>query len=51
MQNFIYKQTQTYYLHVSADTQAEADAIARDTDVYADNVYATELEDWESVEQ
>ena len=51
MQKFVYKQTQTFYLHIEAETQAEADAIAYDTHVYADNVYATELEDWESVEQ
>ena len=47
MQTFVYKQTQTFYLHVDAETQAEADAIADEVHVYADNVYTTELDGWE----
>jgi hypothetical protein len=47
MQTFVYKQTQTHYLHVLAETQAQADAIANEVDVYADNVYTTELTGWE----
>ena len=50
MQTFVYKQTQTHYLHVYAETQAQADAIADETEVYADNVYATELNGWELTE-
>jgi hypothetical protein len=47
MQTFVYKQTQTHYLHIEAETQAQADAIADETQVYADNVYTTELNGWE----
>jgi len=50
MQTFVYKQTQTHYLHIDAETQAEADAIADTVDIYADNVYATELYGWELTE-
>ena len=50
MQTFVYKQTQTHYLHVEAETQAQADAIANEVDVYADNVYTTELWGWELTE-
>ena len=50
MKTFVYKQTQTFYLHVDAETQAEADAIADEVDVYADNVYTTELNGWELTE-
>ena len=51
MQTFVYKQTQTHYLHVEAETQAQADAIADEVDVYADNVYTTELNGWELTEE
>ena len=51
MATFVYKQTQTHYLHVEAETQAEADAIANEVDVYADNVYTTELTGWELTEE
>ena len=47
MQTFIYKQTQTHYLHVFAETQEQAKAIADEVEVYADTVYATELNGWE----
>ena len=47
MQTFVYKQTQTHYLHVFAATQEQADAIADKVDVYADTVYTTELNGWE----
>jgi hypothetical protein len=50
MQTFVYKQTQTHYLHIEAETQEEADAIADTVDIYADNVYATELNGWELTE-
>jgi hypothetical protein len=50
MQTFVYKQTQTHYLHIDADTQEAADAIANEVEVYADNVYATELNGWELTE-
>jgi len=46
MQTFVYKQTQTHYLHIDAETQAEADAIADETQTYDDNVYTTELNGW-----
>ena len=51
MQTFVYKQTQTHYLHVDAETQAQADAIADEVDVYADTVYTTELTGWELTEE
>jgi hypothetical protein len=51
MTTFVYKQTQTYYLHIDADTQEQADAIAEVTDVYADTVHATELNGWELTEE
>ena len=51
MATFVYKQTQTFYLHVDADTQEQADAIADKVDVYADNVYTTELNGWELTEE
>jgi hypothetical protein len=47
MAKFVYKQTQTFYLHIDADTQEEADAIAEKTETYADDVSATELTGWE----
>ncbi len=47
MAKFVYKQTQTFYLHIDADTQEEADAIAENTETYADDVSATELTGWE----
>ena len=47
MATFVYKQTQTYYLHIDADTQEAADAIADETETYADDVCATELNGWE----
>ena len=47
MATFVYKQTQTYYLHIDADTQEQADAIAEVTDVYADAVSPTDLIGWE----
>jgi hypothetical protein len=47
MQTFVYKQTQTHYLHIEAETEEEAYAIAEITDVYADNVFSTELGEWE----
>jgi hypothetical protein len=47
MQTFVYKQTQTYYLHVFAATQEQAKEIADKVDVYADTVHATELNGWE----
>ncbi len=47
VQTFVYKQTQTYYLHIDAATQEAADAIADEVEVYADTVYATELNGWE----
>jgi hypothetical protein len=34
-------------LHIDADTQEEADAIAENTETYADDVSATELTGWE----
>jgi hypothetical protein len=51
MQTFVYKQTQTHYLHIEAETQEAADAIADEVDVYADNVYTTELTGWELTEE
>ena len=51
MQTFVYKQTQTHYLHVYAETQEAANAIADETEVYADNVYATELNGWELTQE
>ncbi len=50
MQTFVYKQTQTHYLHVYAETQEQAKAIADEIEVYADTVYATELNGWELTE-
>ena len=50
MQTFVYKQTQTHYLHVEAETQERAKEIADEVDVYADNVYTTELTGWELTE-
>ena len=50
VQTFVYKQTQTHYLHVFAATQEQADAIADKVDVYADTVYTTELNGWELTE-
>jgi len=50
MQTFVYKQTQTHYLHVYAETQEQAKAIADEVEVYADTVYATELNGWELTE-
>jgi hypothetical protein len=47
MQTFIYMKTQTHFLHIDAETEAEAYAIAETTDVYADNVFSTELGEWE----
>jgi hypothetical protein len=47
MTTFIYKQTQTFYLHVDADTQEAADAVADKTETYADEVFATDLAGWE----
>jgi hypothetical protein len=47
MKTFVYKQTQTFYLHVDADTQEAADAVANETETYADAVFATELAGWE----
>jgi hypothetical protein len=47
MKTFVYKQTQTYYLHIAADTQEAADAIADETETYADTVFATDLAGWE----
>jgi hypothetical protein len=38
-------------LHVDAETQEQADAIADETDVYADTVYTTELNGWELTEE
>ena len=51
MQTFVYKQTQTHYLHIDAATQEAADAIADETDVYADTVFTTELTGWELTEE
>ena len=51
MATFVYKQTQTYYLHIDADTQEQADAIADEVGVYADNVFTTELNGWELTEE
>jgi hypothetical protein len=51
MQTFVYKQTQTFYLHVDAETQAEADAIADEVDIYEDNVFTTELTGWQLTEE
>jgi hypothetical protein len=50
MKTFVYKQTQTFYLHVDADTQEAADAIADEVNIYEDNVFATELNGWELTE-
>jgi hypothetical protein len=47
MTTFVYKQTQTFYLHIDADTQEAADAIADETETYADEVFATDLAGWE----
>jgi len=51
MQTFVYKQTQTFYLHVDAETQAEADAIADETEIIADEVFVTDLAGWEAVKE
>ena len=51
MQTFVYKQTQTHYLHVFAATQERAKEIADEVDVYADTVYATELNGWELTQE
>jgi hypothetical protein len=51
MQTFVYKQTQTHYLHVFAETQERAKEIADETEVYADTVYATELNGWELTQE
>ena len=47
MTTFVYKQTQTFYLHIDADTQEAADAIADEVNIYEDNVFATDLAGWE----
>jgi hypothetical protein len=49
MKTFVYKQTQTFYLHVDAETQEAADVAADEIEVYADDVCATELNGWELV--
>jgi len=51
MQTFVYKQTQTHYLHVLAETQERAKEIADEVEVYADTVYTTELNGWELTEE
>ena len=51
MKTFVYKQTQTHYLHIDAATQAQADAIADEVEVYADTVFTTELTGWELTEE
>jgi hypothetical protein len=51
MKTFVYKQTQTHYLHVYAETQERAKEIADEVDVYADTVYTTELNGWELTEE
>ncbi len=51
MQTFVYKQTQTYYLHIDAATQEAADAIANEVDIHEDNVFTTELTGWELTEE
>ena len=51
MQTFVYKQTQTFYLHVDAETQAEAEAIADETEIIADEVFVTDLAGWEAVKE
>ena len=51
MKTFVYKQTQTHNLHVDAETQEQADAIADKVDVYADTVYTTELNGWELTQE
>ena len=43
---YMYTQTVTFYLHVDAETQEAADAIAEDIDVLADEVRATEYTGW-----
>ena len=47
MKTFVFKQTQEYYLHIDAETAEEAQAIADETEYYADNVYATDDCEWE----
>jgi hypothetical protein len=51
MQTFVYKQTQTHYLHVFAETQERAKEIADEVEVYADTVFTTELNGWELTEE
>ena len=51
MQTFVYKQTQTHYLHVFAATQERAKEIADEVEIYADTVYTTELNGWELTEE
>jgi hypothetical protein len=51
MQTFIYKQTQTFYLHIDADTQEAADAVADETETHADAVFATDLAGWELIKE
>ena len=50
MAEFTFKQTVSYYLTVEADTQEQADAIASETDLYADTVRDTGVQGWEVVE-
>jgi hypothetical protein len=38
-------------LHVDAETQAEADAIADETEIIADEVFVTDLAGWEAVKE
>jgi hypothetical protein len=49
MATFVYKQTQTFYLHVDAETQEAADVAADEIEVNADDVCATELNGWELI--
>lgn len=47
MKTFVYTQTVTYYLHVDAETQEDAQAIADETDILADEVRDTGVQGWE----